>query len=322
MSDLVSVIVPAYNAERFLSRCVDSILNQTYENIELILIDDGSVDRTGGICDGYAGSDSRVIVIHQQNRGVSAARNAGIDRSSGSYLMFVDADDALLPDSVEILLAEILLADADIAACASHRLSDGEAVPAGQSGGGRRILEGLESLENSLRGRGYTFAVWAKMFRRAFVADVRFPEGKRVHEDSFFLFECFCKQPRMLLCDRYVYVYYVTADSASRAVFSEKCFDILDLAERKLAIIEAQYPQLTEMGYNVVVKANMALLENLCRTRDPRFRQAERACIRAVRKYRKYFIPASQRNKRWFFVITHHLYYLYKVCYTVKYREK
>lgn len=322
MSDLVSVIVPAYNAERFLSRCTDSILNQTYTNIELIIINDGSEDKTGIICDAYAADDSRVVVIHQENQGVSAARNAGIEKSSGVYIIFADADDALLPDAVEILLSEMRSADADIAVCSSYRVREGEAVPLQPSGGKRRILEGLESLKGSLEDRGFSYAVWAKMYRRQFIGNTRFVEGKRVHEDAFFLFECFCKQPRVVLCDKYVYIYYVTAGSASRAVFSEKFLDILFFAERKLQIIEEQYPQLKEMAYNVVVKANMALLENLCGTWDPKFRQTERQCIAEVRRYKRYFVAASRQNKRWFFIITNHLYHLYKICYCIIHKLK
>lgn len=321
MSELVSVIVPAYDAARFLARCADSILNQTYGSLELILVDDGSTDDTGAICDAYARRDNRVVVIHQPNRGVSAARNAGIDKSSGTYLMFVDADDALLPEAVETLLFEIQCADADIAACAGHRLPDGSPVPGGQASGRRGLLEGLQSLEGALRDRGYAYAVWAKLYRRAFVGDIRFVEGKRVHEDAFFLFECFCKQPRMVLYDKYVYIYYLTADSASRTGFSGKYLDILYFADRKMELIESWYPQLAEMARNVVVKANMALLQNLCRTWDPRFRQMERACIRTVRQYRKYFIPASRGNSRWFFIITHRLYGPYKIFYSMKHRN-
>lgn len=313
MSDLISVIVPAYNAERFLSRCADSILAQTHQSLEMILVDDGSTDRTGTICDEYAVSDRRVIVIHQPNKGVSAARNAGIDKSTGTYIVFVDADDALLPNALEQLLSEIQSADADIVSGSSCRINEGEAPSVPLSNGNQRVLEGLDSLKGSLEDRGFSYAVWAKIYRKEFVGSTRFVEGKQVHEDAFFLFECFCKQPRVVLCDKYVYVYYVTAGSASRAAFSERFFDILFFADRKLEMIEARYPELKEMAYNVVVKANMALLENLCRTWDPQYRQAERECIRAVRKYRKYFISTSPHNSRWFFVITNRFYYCYKL---------
>lgn len=315
MQDLVSIIVPAYNAEKFLSRCADSVLNQTYKNIELIIINDGSADKTGVIGDQYARGDHRVVVVHQENKGVSAARNAGIDRSRGEYIMFVDADDALVPDAVEMMLSEIRSADADIVACNSRRIRNEEAVSLPQSKDRRKTLEGMESLVGSLQDRGFGYSACAKLFRRDLVGDTRFVEGRRVNEDSFFMFQCFCKQPRMVLRDRYVYLYYVTEDSASMAAFSEKFFDILFFADRKLEIITQQYPQLQDLAYNVIVKANMSLLWNLCKTWDPKFRKAERECIAAVRRYRRYYIPGSRRDNQWHFVICNHLFYCYKIFY-------
>lgn len=320
MGDLISVVVPAYNAQKYLSRCADSVLMQTYSDLELILVDDGSTDQTGTICDEYAARDNRVVVIHQDNKGVSAARNAGVEKSTGTYLVFVDADDALIPDGLEIMLSELLLANADIAGCSSVRIKEGDPFSAPASGGKRWILEGMDGLKGSLADRGFSYAVWAKMYRRSFIGDIRFAEGKRVHEDAFFLFECFCRQPRIVLCDRLVHVYYVTAGSASRAAFSDKFFDILYFAERKKQMIQEQYPELEEMAYNVLVKANMALLGNLCRTWDRKYRQAERECIRTVRRYREFFVPASKRDRWWFLVLTNHLYYVYKILYGIKCR--
>lgn len=318
MSDLVSVIVPAYNAERFLARCADSILAQTHQNLELILIDDGSTDRTGIICDEYAARDARVVVIHQENKGVSAARNAGIDKSAGEYLVFVDADDALLPDGLEQLLFEIRLADADIGCGTGCRVREGEIVFAPVSSGRRRMLEGLDSLKGSLMDRGFTYSACANIYRKAFVGDTRFMEGKRVHEDTFFLFECFCAQPRMVLFDKCVYINYITEGSASRSGFSEKMLDMLFLADRKMEIIEQQYPALKDMAYNVIVKANMALLQNLLSTWDPQFRKQERECIKTVRRYRRYYISVSRRDDRWLMVITNRLYYCYKLVYGIR----
>ena len=101
---LVSVVVPVYNVEAYIARCIESILSQTHRNLELILVDDGSLDHSGAICDAYAEKDSRILVIHQENAGVSKARNAGIDQAKGEYLSFVDSDDWIEPDHIQSLL--------------------------------------------------------------------------------------------------------------------------------------------------------------------------------------------------------------------------
>lgn len=318
MSDLISVIVPAYNAAPFLKRCADSVLAQTHQDLELILVDDGSTDGTGAICDGYAARDRRVVVIHQENRGVSAARNAGIDKSCGEYLVFADADDALPADALEQLLMQLWSADADIAGGYSLRAAEGEVVSLPPSGTRRWVLEGLDSLKGSLLDRGFAYAVWAKLYRRELVGDTRFVEGKQIHEDAFFLFECFCKQPKVVLFDQYVYIYHVTAASASRAPFSEKMFDILFFAERKKEIIEQQYPALRDLTCNVIVNANLALLRNLCGTWNRQYRQQEKACIRTVRRCRSAYTPSCRRDRLWMFVVTNRLYYCFKFFYGIR----
>ncbi|MDQ1143763.1 glycosyltransferase involved in cell wall biosynthesis [Bacillus sp. SORGH_AS 510] len=110
----VSVIVPIYNVEKFLSKCIETIINQSYKNLEIILVDDGSPDRSGEICDEYAAKDKRIKVIHQKNSGVSSARNAGINAATGDYVCFADGDDYLMPDYVEYLMDLAVRNDADI----------------------------------------------------------------------------------------------------------------------------------------------------------------------------------------------------------------
>ena len=149
---------------------------------------------------------------------------------------------------------------------------------------------------------------------------LRFMPGKRIHEDSFFLFECFLKQPCMLVCDAVVLCYRTTESGASRAPFSEKFFDILYFAERKMSLVAEHYSQYTSLAKNVWVKANMALLQNLCKSDGRRYRREEKDCIRAVIENKKYFIPATAFHRRWFMVITHHLYLPYKWLWKLKQR--
>ena len=123
---LISVIIPVYKVEKYLNKCIDSVLNQTYDNLEIILVDDGSPDNCGRICDEYAQKDSLIKVIHQENAGLPAARNAGIDVATGEYITFVDSDDYIHPEMVEILYSNLVLTDVDISVCGFISFNEGE----------------------------------------------------------------------------------------------------------------------------------------------------------------------------------------------------
>lgn len=182
---VVSVIVPIYNVEEYLERCVDSILNQTFTDFELILVDDGSTDNSGQICDEYAESDERVKVIHKENGGLSDARNAGIDVSTGQYMMFVDSDDYIDPKMIEILYERILKDGSDIAVC--NLLSVDEngnfmkdknktmAISEDSVYSGEQFLYVVAS--------GYVTAC-TKLYKSEIFDSIRFPKGK-LNEDVF-----------------------------------------------------------------------------------------------------------------------------------------
>ena len=121
---MISVIVPVYNTEKFLKNCISSIANQTYKDLEIILVNDGSTDNSGKICDDFAQKDSRIKVIHQSNKGVGAARNAGLDVAKGAYIGFVDSDDILRPDMYEFLLNNLIVHNADISVCGVQKIDE------------------------------------------------------------------------------------------------------------------------------------------------------------------------------------------------------
>jgi len=147
------------------------------------------------------------------------------------------------------------------------------------------------------------------------VEDVRFTEGRRIHEDSFFVFQCFLKEPVVAITDDIVVEYRLSENSASRAPFSEKFFDIVFFAEKKKEYIDKLYPEYTALAENVLVKAHMALLKNLCKTRDKKYRKEEKNSIREIKKRKKSFISAIPGEQRFFFMVTHHMYGVYKYIY-------
>lgn len=187
MEALVSVIVPVYKVEPYLDRCVSSIVSQTYRNLEILLVDDGSPDRCGQMCDDWALKDSRIKVIHKPNGGLSDARNAGIRASKGEYIAFVDSDDYLSCEMIEKLYQAACSASAKMALCNINCINDA-GIPTGQSEGSPitdEILQAEDILPRFYRSLGWFYIVaWNKLYHRSLLSSETFPVGKW-HEDEF-----------------------------------------------------------------------------------------------------------------------------------------
>lgn len=258
---LVSIIVPIYNAEKYLDSCIQSVLRQTYTNWELILIDDGSTDKSGRIAEEYGFADERITVFHQKNLGVSLARNQGIDEATGNYVVFLDADDELIEDCLAKTVNIAEETNADVVAgrsCENQELFQD-----------RIIWTGAEALENSLKDHLFTYSACAKLIRREFIGKTRFTPDIRINEDSYFVFQLLCKQNVFVLTNDVIYFYRANSESSSRTVFSEKYFDILKVSDLKYKKIEVQFPQMHDLAKNMLLKARMNVLRILAvRTRD------------------------------------------------------
>ncbi len=303
----ISVIIPAYNAETYLEPCVRSVLQQTYQNLEILLIDDGSTDKTWEVCRALAAADSRVRPIRKENGGVSSARNAGIEAASGAMLLFVDGDDELKESGLEALIEAQQRTGADIVAAWYDM---GASIPYPEAGD--VVWKGTQALQKSLEDHPLTYSVWAKLYTREIIGDTRFQEGIRVNEDSLFVFRLLCKQPCFAGINRVVYFYRPNAASASRAAFSEKYFDITKVADVKQQLILQQYPQLEAAARNMKLKAELSLLNNLSSCPGSTYRAQEKALLHNLRAGETYYISATRKDDLLFFLMTHHLYYPFK----------
>ena len=183
-NETISVIVPVYKVEPYLRECVDSIINQTYKNLEIILVDDGSPDNCGAICDEYAAQDSRVRVIHKENGGVSSARNAGIEAATGDYIGFVDSDDWIEKDMFETLLTALVNANADMCICnCADETESGERIPT-EYPLSSEILSKREVLKRLIRPGGGVYAgVWNKLYKASILKNHRFMVGRRYEDE-------------------------------------------------------------------------------------------------------------------------------------------
>lgn len=224
---MISVIVPIYNVQDQISRCVESIISQTYSNIEIILVDDGSTDDSGIRCDAYAKMDSRIRVIHQNNKGVSAARNCGIEEAVGEWMVFVDGDDYVEPRFIERLFHEAVMIDADIVMCNYILRTEDGTVIENQNYSvvpGKKAFGNLEALllfENRKYGTFFD-VVWNKIYRKELFEAIRFPEGVSLVEDISVLPEIYYNANRLAILDDKLYNYVIRANSISRSTYSLK----------------------------------------------------------------------------------------------------
>ena len=211
---LVSVIVAVYNIEEYLPRCIDSILAQTYRNLEIILVDDGSTDSSGSICDNYAKKDRRIMVIHKKNGGLSDARNAGLDKASGDYIGFVDGDDWIDEDMYRAMYEACEKEKAQIAACRYKQITRSGIIDA--SAGNSVSLSKAEALEIYVCGdERYLIynSVWSKLFAKELIFGMRFPVGKN-SEDIMFTTKAFCKMERLAYLDKAYYNYVLDREGS------------------------------------------------------------------------------------------------------------
>ena len=240
MDELISVIVPVYNGEKYLPVCMKSLMEQTYRALEIILIDDGSKDGSGALCDAYASQDARVRVIHQENQGVSSARNKGLDLASGKYVAFVDADDYVELDYFQRLHENLVNHNADISSCDYREIISGEvtksAIPFVAEA--RMITDKTAYFEDMITAReAYWSTITAKIYLRDLIGDTRFHTTFRYGEDHVFLFDLFSKSPRVSQ-DIYQGYYYVRNESSATLTRNAnnvfRCDNEMKVSEYKL----------------------------------------------------------------------------------------
>ena len=292
MHDLISVIIPVYKVEKYLCRCVDSVLEQTYTNMEIILVDDGSPDNCPVMCDEYARQDSRVKVIHQENAGLSGARNAGIDMAQGQWLAFVDSDDYLAADFLERLYQACVDTGSSLSVCRWEYVR-GETIPE-HGTGETRVYTGREMLANLYVPDGAYFVVaWNKLYRKELFEDIRYPLG-RIHEDEATTYRIYDKVKKAAYVDRSLYGYFVTPVSITRG-FNPKRMDWVTAVAERLDFFEQKgYTELMVPGLQALADGSIDIWFGLrdqlpgSEKQQEEIRTLIREGLRRVKKYGKF----------------------------------
>lgn len=248
MEELISVIVPIYKTEKYLCKCVDSILNQTYRNLEIILVNDGSPDYSGEICDEYEKKDNRIKVIHQKNGGISVAMNNALDLSTGVYIATVDSDDYIHEKMIEVLYGNLKKFDADLSVCNIIDVYENETHHDEEYWSDEQkeqisIFNSKEALENIIGNQMcIEVAAWNKLYKKELFENLRFKEGK-MYEDLFIIHRILDKASKIVYSNRPLYYYLIRYSSVTRQPFNLSRFDILEALEDRVNFIK-------EKGYN------------------------------------------------------------------------
>ncbi|MBE5881088.1 MAG: glycosyltransferase [Lachnospiraceae bacterium] len=251
MKPLISVIIPVYKVEKYLRRAVDSVLSQTYTNLEIILVDDGSPDECPAICDAYAAKEARVRVIHKENGGLSDARNAGIDVAGGDYIAFLDSDDYYAPCFIEVLYRELVKSDAQVSLC-RYEVTEKLDVADGPDFAGvwQEYKDGktesfvydrkqmlLNQYDAHCPDATYFIVAWNKLYKASLFKQVRYPKGK-IHEDEATTYRIFDKITRGVYVNAPLYAYYSMPDSITRAKFHVKRLQWFDALDDRIDFLE------------------------------------------------------------------------------------
>jgi glycosyltransferase involved in cell wall biosynthesis len=317
---LISVIVPIYKVEQYLKQCVDSILNQTYRNLEVILVDDGSPDGCGAICDEYAAQDRRVIVLHKQNGGLSDARNAGMKAMRGEYLMFVDSDDLLTEDCIETLYQLIIEYRAELVIGSSDRIDEhGAALPSVDNVyTNTQVFDRAGAMKDMLT---HGCSAWARLYSRTAHENIFFPKGE-INEDEAIVLRILERCERVVATDKVIYHYRCRSNSITTKDFSKKKLIWKDHCEANYLFIQKQYPELAPYAAARYCGSLLWSITEIAMLDDwSDYRLDEKEIMKALKENRAIFHQISfslKRDKIRYFILSIFGFQFYRTALRVK----
>ena len=257
--DIVSIIVPVYKVENEIDRCIQSILNQTYTSIEIILVDDGSPDKCPEICDAYAKQDKRIKVIHKENGGLSDARNVGLDVAKGEYIAFIDSDDWVEDSFIEQLLTNLISTNSDISICGYTLVNENNQKRHYSAQKDLELLENEEALRELFTQEKFGCMVWQKLYRKELFKDIRFPVNK-LYEDVAVSLPLFIKSKQCVISNKELYFYFQRNSSIVNSRFNKNKLDMLEFIQNMIDYSHAnehKFDNETEAFYLKAVLMNI-----------------------------------------------------------------
>ncbi|MBP5633740.1 glycosyltransferase [Candidatus Saccharibacteria bacterium] len=254
---LITVAVAVYNIEKYVGKCIDSIISQKYRNLEIILVNDGSTDKSGLVCDEYAKKDKRIAVIHQKNGGLSSARNAGIKAAKGEYIAFVDGDDYVDENYISALYDAITEKKADIAIAGHTIIYPNKSIEKKSSES--LLLAPEDALREILYDRNIDISSWGKLYKKELFANISFPDGQ-LFEDSATTYKLFIAAKQIVVIPESHYSYFIREGSITNTGFSRKKLDLLKSTKDMADDIVALYPDLKQAAERRLMWAHLSTL--------------------------------------------------------------
>jgi len=236
MNELISIIVPVYNVEKYLERCIKSIIDQTYKKLDIILVDDGSTDKSGQICDNYIRIDSRIRVIHKENGGLSDARNVGMEEAKGKLISFIDSDDFIDRNMIKILYENMINTNSDISICGVRKVNEQEKIDNESLTINDKIkvfdpIEVYRNLYNDLALE--TVVAWNKLYKKELFDTIKYPKGK-IHEDNYVIHYLISKTKKVVYTYSKLYYYVQRKNSIMKKKFNISRLDELQALEERM----------------------------------------------------------------------------------------
>ena len=278
----ISVIIPIYNVEKFLNRCIESVLKQTYSELEILLVDDGSTDKSGAICDYFAGIDSRIRVIHKRNGGLSDARNVGLAACTGKLVMFVDSDDYIVQDCIAYMKNIMDLQNADIVSAEfTHEENKLSISNANEK---IKVYSNTKEILELLLYQRISTSANVKLYKMSLFNDIRFPKGT-LYEDVITIFQVFSKCERLAHSNLNKYFYFVRNNSIVRSEFNSRKMDYIYNCEKILNQAENSYVELIPAAQSRLLWACFHIWVNI--NDRKKYREEYEKVLDIIKKYRK-----------------------------------
>lgn len=285
MNPLISVIVPIYNVEKYLARCVDSIVNQTYKNLEIILVDDGSPDRCPQMCDDYAKKDSRIKVVHKKNGGLSDARNAGMAVATGEYISFIDSDDYVSDAFFKCLLAVMNKENSDIAECSVVKFYEDNRFDEFSDDLSVKTYDTQDAMSALIAENPFHQHVWNKLYKTELVKDIPYAVGK-LNEDEFWTYQVFGRANKVSKLNKTMYYYFQRNSSIMGVGYNIRRLDALEAKANRQKYIENNFPDLSTQAkidlYGSCIFAYQSVMKFMSGA-------DKKNALELIRKYRKMY---------------------------------
>lgn len=285
MMSIISVIVPVYNVKKYLAKCIDSICRQTYNALEIILVDDGSTDGSGDLCDQYAQKDDRICVIHKPNGGQAEARNMALDIATGEYITFVDSDDYVAADYIEVLYQLLKEYDADISMVGFKNVFEGDLkVENTYEETVRVVFSQKEAIRDQLHMRHITAAVWGRLYKANIFAKLRFPVGE-IYEDLAVTYPILFSAERFVYDSRQLYCYLIREGSTMQRPFDVRQYVEVRWIEEAMRLVESKYPELeVEIRGRKVWSYFKTLYRILCSNNRKQYIEIQNEMIKKIKQ--------------------------------------